>query len=167
MKVRPGAPDVTVVKRPFKSLFDIVNAMDREISNKDLIKIATKALNPIEIDGDWHGDVASALVTDKGTVYTGVCVDVGSGAGFCAERAAIAQMFTNKEYKVKKIVAVWNNSSDKDLYVLAPCGVCRHFMFNRLDDSLDIDVILAGDKMVKLRELYPYHEWPEQKEVLD
>lgn len=140
--------------------------MNNDISNKELIKLAIKVLNPIEIDGDWHGDVASALVTDKGNIYKGVCVDVGSGAGFCAERAAIAQMFANKEQKVKKIVAIWNNNPEKDVYVLPPCGVCRHFMFSRLEDGLDIDVVISSDKTVKLRELYPYHEWPEKKENL-
>ncbi len=141
--------------------------MSNDISNKELIKLAVEVLNPIEIDGDWVGDVGSALVTDMGNTYTGVCVDVGSGAGFCAERAAIAQMFANKEQKVKKIVAVWNNNPEKDVYVLPPCGACRLFMFSRLEDSLDIDVVISSDKTVKLRELYPYHAWPERKEIID
>lgn len=140
--------------------------MNNDISNKELIKLAVEVLNPIERDGDWIGDVGSALITDKGNIYTGVCVDVGSGAGFCAERAAIAQMFANKEQKVKKIVAVWNNNPEKNVYVLPPCGACRLFMFSRLEDSLDTDVIISSDKTVKLRELYPYHEWPEHKEDL-
>ena len=33
--------------------------MSEEITNKDLIKLAVDALNPIEIDGDWVGDVAA------------------------------------------------------------------------------------------------------------
>ncbi|MDZ7786188.1 MAG: cytidine deaminase [Candidatus Saccharibacteria bacterium] len=140
--------------------------MDNEISNKELIKLAVDVLNPIEIEGDWIGDVGSALVTDKGNIYKGACVDDGSGVGSCAERTAIAQMFTNKEYKVKKIVAVWNNNPQKDVYVLPPCGACRLFMFSRLEDGLDADVIISSDKTVKLRELYPYHEWPERKEEL-
>lgn len=140
--------------------------MENDVSNKELIKLAAEAINPVEIDGDLIGDVGAALVTEKGNIYTGVCVDVGSGAGFCAERAAIAQMFANKEYKIKKIVAVWNNNPEKDLYVLPPCGVCRHFMFSRLKDSLNIDVVISTDKTVKLRELYPYHEWPDHKEIL-
>lgn len=137
--------------------------MSKDISNIDLIKLAAEVLNPVEIDGAWQGDVGAALVTEAGNIYRGACVDVGSGAGFCAERAAIAQMFTNKEYKVKKIVAVWNNNPEKDLFVLPPCGVCRHFMFSRLQDGLDIDVVLGTDKVVKLKELYPYHEWPKEK----
>lgn len=74
------------------------------------------------------GDVAAALVTDRGNVYLGVCMDPGSGLGFCAERTAIAQMITNKEYRIKKIVAVWNNNSQKAVYVLLSCGACREYM---------------------------------------
>lgn len=140
--------------------------MNNDFTNEELILIAAKILNPIEMDGDWHGDVASALITENGNIYTGVCVDVGSGIGFCAERSAIAQMFTNKEYKVNKIVAVWNNNPNKDLYVVPPCGACRHFMYSRLKDSLEIKVVIKVDQTITLRELYPYCEWPEQKVTL-
>lgn len=134
-----------------------------EISNIELMREAMGVLNPVEIDGVLVGDVGSALVSESGKIYKGVCVDLGSGTGFCAERTAIAQMFTNKEYKVKKIVAVWNGNPKKDLYVLPPCGACRQFMFSRCKDSLDIDVVWGREKTVKLSELYPYHEWPEKE----
>lgn len=98
-------------------------------------------------------------------IYRGVCLDTGSGLGFCAERTAISQMITNKEYKIKKIVAVWNDNPEKDIYILPPCGVCRHYMFMLSKDALDIDVVLGSDKTVKLKELYPAHEWPEKEEV--
>lgn len=140
--------------------------MSDDISNKELIKLAVGVLNPIERDGDWIGDVGAALITDKGNIYTGVCVDVGSGAGFCAERAAIARMFSNKEQTLRRFVAVWNNNPEKDVYVLPPCGACRLFMFSRLESGLDIEVVISSDKTVTLRELYPYHEWPKHKETL-
>jgi cytidine deaminase len=133
-----------------------------EPSNKELIDLAVDVLNPIQVDeGRWTGDVAAALVTESGNVYKGVCMDPGSGIGFCAERAAIAQMLTNKEYKVKRIVAVWNNNTDKQLYVLAPCGACREYMKQVCKDGLEIDVILSNGRTNKLRELLPEHEWPE------
>ena len=139
--------------------------MTEKISNIELIKLAKEVLNPIMIGSDWHGDVASALVTGKGNVYRGVCVDAGSAVGFCAERAAIAQMFANGEQKVEKIVAVWNNNPEEDLYVLPPCGACRHFMLQRCEDALEIDVVLSSQKNATLRELYPYNEWPEKEET--
>lgn len=147
--------------------FDMIKPMN--ITNEELIQKATQCLNPVLVgdnDNHWMGDVASALVTDKGNIYTGVCMDAGSGLGFCAERTAIAQMITNKEYKVKKIVAVWNNNPKKELYVLTPCGACREYMKQVCEDGLNIEVILANGKVKKLSELLPEHEWPE-KEGLD
>jgi cytidine deaminase len=137
-----------------------------DISNIELIKITVKALNPVEVDGDWIGDVGAALVTENWNIYRGVSVEIGSGTGFCAERTAIAQMFTNNEYKVNKIVAVWNNNPEKDVYVLPPCGACRQFIHSRCKDALDIEVVLGSEKTVKLKELYPYSEWPEKEEGL-
>jgi len=138
-----------------------------DISNVDLINLAKEVLNPKQIGDCQMGQVGSALISDKGNIYKGVCVDTGSGLGFCAERTAISQMITNKEYKVKKIVAVWNDNPEKDIYILPPCGVCRHYMYMLSEDALDIDVVLGSDKTVKLKELYPASEWPHKDEVLN
>ena len=132
-----------------------------DLTNADLIKIAGEVLNPHHVGNSFMGQVGAALVTDKGTIYQGVCLDVGSGLGFCAERTAISQMITNKEYKVKKIVAVWNDNPKKELYILPPCGVCRQYMQLVTEEGLDIDVVLGYDKTIKLKELLPYNEWPE------
>ena len=37
-------------------------------------------------------DVGADLMTDKGNVYTGVCIDTNEGSGICAERNAMANM---------------------------------------------------------------------------
>ena len=137
--------------------------MSVEKNNNELVQLGVELLHPIKVGDYWQGDVAAVLVSDKGNIYTGVCMDVGSGAGFCAERAAIAQMFANNEHKIKRIVAVWNNNPEKDVHVLAPCGVCRQFMLETSEDALDIDVILSKGRVKKLSELLPEHEWPEKE----
>jgi hypothetical protein len=73
------------------------------------------------------GDVASTLVTDRGNRYSGVCIDTGSGTGFCAEHSAIAAMVTAGEYRIARIVAAWRGD-DGVLQVLSPCGRCREFI---------------------------------------
>lgn len=41
-----------------------------------LMKIATETLNPHRLsDNSYAGSVAAALVTDKGNVFKGVCID--------------------------------------------------------------------------------------------
>jgi cytidine deaminase len=139
--------------------------MTQDISNAELIALALDVINPKQINGYTVGDVGVALVTDKGNVYRGVCVDAGSGLGFCAERTAISQMITNKEYKIRKIVAVWNNNPTQDVHVLPPCGACRQYMYLLCEDALDIDVVLGHDESVRLAELLPYSGWPEKEEL--
>ncbi|MDQ3543505.1 MAG: cytidine deaminase, partial [Actinomycetota bacterium] len=96
-------------------------------SNDELIAAAAAVLNPRPVGDRLFGDVAAALVTDVGTQFVGVCIDTGSGTGFCAEHAAIAAMVTAGEYRIARIVAVWRDEHDA-LYVLPPCGRCREFI---------------------------------------
>ncbi len=128
-----------------------------EITNEELIEKAESVVRPKKVGDYLMGDVGCALVTDKNNIYLGVCIDVGSGMGFCAEHSAIAAMVTAGEYKIKKIVAVWKDK--QDMYILAPCGRCREFMRQIHEDNIEADVILDHDKVLKLAGLLPYHDW--------
>jgi len=130
------------------------------MTNEELIKIAEGTLNPKVVGDRLFGDVASTLITDKGNLYSGVCIDTGSGTGFCAEHSAIAAMVTAGEYKIARIVAVWRDD-DGVTYVLPPCGRCREFIRQIDENNLEAEVVLGKDKVVKLRDLLPYNEWPE------
>src|SRR5512139_1536262 len=94
-----------------------------EITNAELIEKARSVVHPQRIGDYLVGDVGCALLTQQGNVYLGVCIDSGSGIGFCAEHSAIAAMVTAGEYRIKKIVAVWQDANDT--YILSPCGRCR------------------------------------------
>ena len=97
------------------------------------------------------GDVGCTLLTDKGNLYLGVCMDVSWGIGFCAEHAAIAAMVTNGEQKIKKIVAVLEDGK-----ILAPCGRCREFINQIHEQNTKTEVIIGKNKVVKLKELLPH-----------
>ena len=128
-----------------------------ELSNLELIEKAKSVLKPRELSlGNSAGDVACALLTSRGNIYLGVCIDIGSGIGFCAEHSAIAAMITAGETSISKIVAVWG-----DRTVLPPCGRCREFMYEIDISNLECtDVVLDENRAVKLRDLlpHPYHE---------
>ena len=132
--------------------------------NDELISKAQSVINRTTINGRLHGDVGAALISEKGDIYAGVCVDT-SGWGLCAERSAIAAMITAGEYRINTIVAVWQEDKaidpNSELCILAPCGYCRQFMRDISEDNLETDVILDRDKIVKLKHLLPYHDWPE------
>lgn len=128
------------------------------MTTEDLIKRAASVIDFKKIGDSTMGDVGCALVTDKGNVFTGVCIDTGSSMGFCAEHNAIGSMITEKEYVVKKIVAVWKDEAG-NLFVISPCGRCREFMRQTNAANLEAEVILDKDKTVRLKELLPYYDW--------
>lgn len=127
----------------------------QEISNKELIEKAKSVIKVRKVANDMiAGDVGCALVTDKGNVYVGVCIDFVCGLGFCAETAAIANMITNGEYKIKKLVAYGHNT------IMYPCGRCRELIHQVHKDNLETEIIVKGEKVLKLKELLP-HTWEE------
>jgi len=128
------------------------------MTNEELIKRASQIVSPKTIGNADMGGVAAILITEKGTLFKGVCIDTSSGMGFCAEHTAISQMITDGEYKIKKIVAVWKDEKG-DTYVIPPCGRCREFMRQTNEANLATQVVLDIDKVVSLKELLPYHDW--------
>ncbi len=130
-------------------------------SNAELIAQASERLNP-HLSGDrLFGNVAAVIVAESGSEFEGVCIDTGSGTGFCAEAAAIAAMVTAREYRLQRIVSVWRKEETDELFMLPPCGRCREFIRQIDEHNLDTEVILGEDKVIPLRDLLPHHEWPD------
>jgi len=98
------------------------------------------------------GGVAAALITKTGNIYVGVCIDTASTLGMCAERNAIANMITNGESQIDKIVAVMPDGK-----VGSPCGACREYMMQLDKDSGEIEILLdlESKKTIRLKELIP------------
>ncbi len=105
------------------------------------------------------GGVGAAILTKKGNIYVGVCIDSASTLGMCAERNAIANMITNGESQIDKVVAVMPNGK-----VGAPCGACRELMMQLDKDSGNIEILLdvETEKTVRLKELLPFW-WGEDR----
>ena len=123
----------------------------KETTNQELIKKAASVVSPHKVSGSIRlGEVGAALVSDKGNVYCGVSIHACCGVGFCAEHSAIAAMVTQKEYKIKKIVAVGRCGK-----IMPPCGRCRELMFQLDRENMEADVILEEKKTIKLKELLP------------
>ena len=127
------------------------------MTNEELINKAISVVKVKKTKSGLFGDVGSALLSEDGKVYTGVCADVGSNT-ICAERTALGTMMTEGEYKIKKIVAVWKDENGA-VYVIPPCGNCRQYIHDIDEGNLETGVILDKDKTVKLKELLPYHDW--------
>lgn len=101
------------------------------------------------------GEVAAAVLSSSGKIYTGVCIDTCCTLGICAERNAIFNMITNGEQEVEKVIAIMPDGKNG-----APCGACRELMVQLMPDRYrDIEIMLDYEtgKVAKLGELTP--EW--------
>ena len=98
------------------------------------------------------GGVAAAILTKSGNIYVGVCIDTACTLGMCAERNAIANMITNGEHQIDKVVAVMPDGN-----VGSPCGACREYMMQLDKDGGEIEILLnlENKKTIKLKELVP------------
>lgn len=97
--------------------------------------------------------VSAVLVTDDGTLYTGVNVENSSyGLTNCAERSALFSAVSAGERKFKTILLV----SDAEDFI-TPCGACRQVLMEVCGPELDV-VMTNGDnelRIVKLKDLLP------------
>ena len=125
------------------------------MSNKvqSLIDIATPLLGEMILGrSDMSAaTVAAAILSKSGRTYTGVCMHLSCGIGFCAEHAAVAEMIKGRETEIDTIVAVG------DAGVLAPCDRCRELMVQVNPRNFAAQVVLPGGKVSPLRDLLPDH----------
>ena len=117
----------------------------------ELYKIAKSKNNPIKISPFIEaGGVSAAILTEKGNVYTGVCIDTACSLGMCAERNTIANMITNGEYKIVKLVCYFYNGE-----LGFPCGACRELFMQIDKNSGEIEILINYETMeiIKLKDI--------------
>ena len=106
---------------------------------------------PLKVKDNSAGGVASALITDKGNIYTGICMNINCGIGFCAEAAAISEMLKNHETKIDMIVAVHYRKKQ----IITPCGRCRELIYQIDPQNLNTQIIISPQETKFLHELLP------------
>jgi cytidine deaminase len=134
------------------------------MTNKELITRAASVIRTRKTKDALFGDVGSAVLSESGKVYVGICAGVPAN-GVCAERVALGSMITAGEYKFKRIVATWKDEEGA-VFVIPPCGNCRQFMQEIDEENLSAEVILDMDKAVSLKELLPYYDWWKRQDGL-
>ena len=108
--------------------------MDKEW--KRLYEEAMSVLNPHDVSNKmWVGSVASAVLTKKGNIYKGICIDTDGSIGMCA---------------------------DKDGNIIPSCGICREFMMHLGGDVENIEILLDKEgrtaRLIDLMPEYPRHK---------
>ena len=123
---------------------------------EEMYEAAKKVQNGRKIsDYVEAGEVAAAIYSESGKIYTGVCIDTCSTLGICAERNAIFNMITNGENTFSRVVAIMPDGKSG-----APCGACRELMVQLMPHTYrDVEILLdyENEKVVTLGELTP--EW--------
>lgn len=97
------------------------------------------------------GAVGAAILSSSGSLYTGICVELACGIGFCAEHAAMAEMLKKRETVIDTIVA------SKVDGIVSPCGRCREMMYQIDARNRHSRIILSADRTVTLEQLLPEH----------
>ena len=122
----------------------------------DLLQQARVKVNPFAVSRMMKiGRVASALMTKKGTIYTGICIETKCSLGMCAEKNAISNMLANGEYDIEMICTI----NDEGV-VMPPCGACREFMIQLGPTAKEIKVLVDNTgNYVELRELLPIYPY--------
>lgn len=120
----------------------------------ELYQIACRPLRPLKL-GQFgeSGIVACALESDSGRVFTGICIDLPCGLGFCAERAAAAEMLKNGECVIRRIVTI-----NRDSRILPPCGSCREFLMQMNERNATALVAVDVERDLPLAQLLP-EQW--------
>lgn len=120
---------------------------------EELYEKAKNVRNPREVSGMISaGGVGAAILTKNHNIYTGVCIDTASSLGMCGERNAIANMVTNGENEIVKLVCI-----DSKGNVGSPCGACREYIMQLSKNSKNIEILkdLNTKEIIKLEELIP------------
>ncbi len=123
---------------------------------EEMYEAAKAVLNARKIsDYVTCGEVAAAVLSGSGKIYTGVCIDTCSTLGICAERNAVFNMITNGEHEIKRVLAILPDGSSG-----APCGACRELMVQLMPGRYhDIEIMMdyKAGKTITLGEITP--EW--------
>ena len=99
------------------------------------------------------GEVAAAILSRSGKIYTGVCIDTCSTLGICAERNAIFHAVAEGHTRDMVRIVIAGRSED----FCVPCGICRQVMQEFAPNLTVICLNGKGEaKTFALKELLPY-----------
>jgi len=121
-------------------------------TDQELIDAARPLVRPITLGrSDWDAaSVACAIRSSSGQIYTGICIHLSCGLGFCAEHAAGAEMIKGGETRIETLVALCED------HLMTPCGRCREFLLQLNPENADARILLDSGPVL-LRDLLPRH----------
>ena len=124
---------------------------------KEDIEIAKRArLNAYSPYSNFQ--VGAALRTKSGKIYQGCNIENHGIQGICAERTAFAKALSEGEREFESIVVVGGKKGEEARNKYMPCGYCRQFMSEFVNDNFKVCVV-DKDNIVSeftMDDLLPY-----------
>lgn len=123
---------------------------------KEDVEIAKKArLNAYSPYSDFQ--VGVALRTKNGKVYTGCNVENNGIQAICGERTAFVKALSEGEREFESITVVGALKDKEAIDECMPCGYCRQFMSEFVDENFKIYTVAGNDiKEYTMKEILPY-----------
>lgn len=106
--------------------------------------------------------VGAALLTKNGKLYSGFNVENAGILSICAERVTFSKAFTEGEDPTDKsnfiaIMIIGYNKKTKEFVKVTPCGYCRQFMSEFVNEDFKI-IVNDNEKFEEytIKELLPH-----------
>ena len=101
--------------------------------------------------------VGAALRTKGGKIYTGCNIENNGIQSICAERVAFCKAISEGENDFESIVVVGGKAGEAELDFALPCGYCRQFMQEFVDENFKVIVYKSDveQKTYTMAELLP------------
>jgi cytidine deaminase len=105
-----------------------------------------------------HFTVGALLRTKSGKVFKGCNVENGGIQSICAERTAFVKALSEGEREFESITIIGAKEGAEPSKLCAPCGYCRQFMSEFVDNDFKINLVGANDEVKELtiNDLLPY-----------
>ena len=124
--------------------------------NKEDIELAKKVrLNAYSPYSNFQ--VGSVLRTKSGKVYTGCNIENHGIQGICSERVAFVKALSEGEREFESITIVGAPKGEEPNKECMPCGYCRQFMSEFVDDNFKIYIVEGEEvKEYTIKDLLPH-----------
>ena len=104
-----------------------------------------------------HYTVGACLQTKNGNKYSGCNIENGGIQSICAERVAFAKAIAEGEKYFDRIV-IMGGKEGEDTEKTLPCGYCRQFMSEFVDDDFRIYIVYENKvEEYSIDELLPHN----------
>lgn len=117
--------------------------------NIEDINLAKKArLNACSPYSNYQ--VGAALRTKSGKVYLGCNIENHGIQAICSERTAFAKALSEGEREFESITVVGGPKGEEPTEKCVPCGYCRQFMSEFVDDNFKVCVVDGAGNIEEL-----------------